>query len=184
VVRTVKIDPDDPFVSAAALRSVDLSPFLSVGKHEVRVSYDGSLTVPATATIRRWNSATKIEGLGLKIDRALSSESVSVGASAQVILQLTSTGAHAQMIVKVPLPIGLSADTRALEGLVRAGTIAGFRAEGALVLSLSKVTPGTRKLEVPVFGTRRGSFDLAPVTAWVPRSSAEGWSGDAKVVVK
>jgi len=184
LVRTVKIDADDPFVSAASLRSVDLSSYLSVGKHEVRIAYDGSLSVPASVTLKRWNAATKVEGLGVKIDRALSAETIPVGGTTSASIKITSAAAHAEMVVKIPLGPGLSVDARAMEALVRAGTIAGFRAEGSLVLDLHKVAAGTTELKLPLVATRRGSFALAPVSAFVPRSSAEGWSGEGKVTVK
>jgi hypothetical protein len=38
--------------------------------------------------------------------------------------------------------------------------------------------------DLPLVATRRGSFALAPVSAFVPRSAAEGWSGEGKVTVK
>lgn len=184
VVRTVKLDPDDPFVSAAALRAVDLSSFLTVGKHEVRVAYDGNLGAPASITLKRWNSNARIEGLGLKLERALSAASINAGATTTASIKVTSTVARAEVTMTVPLAAGITPDRVALEAMVRDGTIAGFREGTSLAISLHNLPIGTKEVKVPLIAARRGTFALGPVRAFVPRSSAEASSGEAIVAVK
>ncbi|MBI2393139.1 MAG: hypothetical protein HYV09_26375 [Deltaproteobacteria bacterium] len=183
VVRTVKIDPDDPFVSAASLRTVDLSAFLTTGKHEVRVAYDGNLTAPSTVTIRRFGPA-RVESFGLKVERALTAASVDAGATTTATIKVTSTVARPEITVTVPLAAGIAADGRALEALVKSGAIAGFREAGSLVISLHDVKPGTKELKVPLVAARKGTFTLAPVRAVVPRAPAEAFSDEIHVAVK
>ena len=61
VIRTVKIDPDDPFMSAIALNHVDLGEHLAAGDHEVAVSYSGKLSPAVTLAARSWNVASSRE---------------------------------------------------------------------------------------------------------------------------
>jgi hypothetical protein len=182
VVRTVKIDPDDPFVSAASLRSVDLSSYLSVGKHDVRVAYDGNLAVPASITVKRWTGA-KIDGLDLKIERALSAWDLTSGGSTTATIKIESKVARAELIVKVPLAAGVTVDEKALEAMVKKGEIAGFQVGGSLLISLHAVPAGGKTLAVPLVAARKGTFTLAAAMAYVPRSAAEAWSADTRVVV-
>lgn len=184
VVRTVKIDPNDPFVSAASLRAVDLSSFLTVGKHDVRIAYDGNLSAPTSVTMKRWNSASRAEGLGLKIERALSASALTTGGTTNASIKITSNAAHAELTVAIPLAAGLGVDRTALDALVKGGSIAGYREGSSLVLSLHNLAAGTKELKVPLIASRRGTFALGPVRAFVPRTSAEASSGEAIVAVK
>lgn len=184
VVRTVKLAADDPFVSAASLRAVDLTSYLGVGRHEVRVAYDGNLTAPSSVTVRRWNDKAKVEGFGLKIERALSAVSIDAGSSTTVSVKVTTDVARAEVTLTVPLAAGMSVDRRALESMVRDGQLAGFYESGSLVLALHDLKPGQKKLELPVIAGRKGAFTLGPIRASVPRSPAEAWSDETKLTVK
>jgi hypothetical protein len=183
VVKTVAIDPTDPFTSAASLRAVDLSPFISVGTHTVKVAYDGALSVPASIVVHRWTHE-KVESFGLKIERALSTNDTTAGATVTETLTLTSDVARNEVIVEIPAASGLDVDVKALESLVRAKAIVGWRQGASLVVSLQGVKAGTTTLKVPYFAARRGSFALPPVRALSPLSSAEGWSDASNVSVK
>jgi hypothetical protein len=177
VVRTVKLDPDDPFVSAAALRSVDLSPYLSIGKHQVSVAYDGNLAAPTSVTIKRWNPLNKVATPDLKIDRSLSTNNVAT-------IKVTSTLPRAILTVSVPLPTGVSVDRGALEAMMRDGTIVAFHEGSSLVLSLRNVAVGARELKLPLNATRRGTFALGPVHAFAPLAATEAFSDESRLVVQ
>lgn len=184
VVRTVKLAADDPFVSAASLRTVDLSSYLGVGKHEVRLAYDGNLTAPSSITVRRWNAQSKVEGFGLKIERALTASSVDAGGSTTLSVKVTSDVARAEMMLTVPLAAGMRIDQQALESMVKDGTLASFHEGGSLVLALHDVKAGTKELKLPVSVNRKGTFTLGPIHAAVPRAAAEAWSDEARLAVK
>lgn len=184
VVRTLKLDPDDPFISAASLRAIDLSSLLTVGKHEVSIAYDGNLTAPATVTLKRWNKNVRVEGLGLKIERALSAAAVSAGGTTTTTIKVTSAIARPEVTMTIPLAAGITADRVALETLVRDGTIAGFHEGASLAISLRNVAAGTKDIRIPLVAARRGTFALGPVRAFVPRAAAEASSAEAIVSVK
>jgi hypothetical protein len=183
IVKTVAIDPSDPFTSAASLRAVDLTPFVGVGTHTVNVAYDGALSVPASILVRRWTHE-KVESFGLKIERALSANDTTAGATVTETLTLTTDVARPEVIVEIPAAVGLDVDVKALESLVRAKVIVGWRQGESLVVSLQGLKAGTTTLKVPYFAARRGSFALPPVRALAPLSSAEGWSDASNVSVK
>lgn len=185
-VRTVKIDPDDPFVSAASLRSVDLSPHLEVGKHTVTLAYDGSLTAPASVTLKRWLSGTaRIEAPDLKVERALSSTDLTLGATTTATVTLTSKTTRPEVIVSMPLAAGVTADRAALEAMVKDGTLASFRNGASLVMLVRDVSAGSAKsLKIPLVADRKGTFALAAMKAVVPRAGASAWSGDVRLAVK
>jgi hypothetical protein len=184
VVRTVKIDPDDPFVSAAALRAVDLSPHLSVGKHEITVAYDGNLSVPAAVTVKRWNAAAKTNTGDLTLDRALSTNTIGAGGVATATIKIASTVVRPELTVSVPLPAGVTVQRSALEAMVKDGTIAAFNEGSALVVSLRNVPAGARELKLPLLAERRGTFTLGPVRAFAPRAAAEAYTDEARLAVQ
>jgi hypothetical protein len=184
LVRTVKIDPDDPFVSAAALRAVDLSPHLSVGKHEITVAYDGNLAAPTSVSIKRWNANAKVSTPDLKIDRTLSTTTVISGGVATATIKITSSVARAELTMSVPLAPGLTVDRVALEAMMRDGTIAAFHEGNALVLSVRNIPAGTRELKLPLLTSRRGTFALAPIRAFAPRAATEAFSDEARIAVQ
>jgi len=181
-VKLVKIDPADPFTSAASLRSVDLASFLSVGKHEVRVAYDGALTVPVTATVRRYSPEKP--KLLIEIERGLSGE-ISQGESTTSSVTIKTSAKYAEVMVSVPLPAGLEADARKMDALVQSGAIAAWRTSaGALSMSLSSPGVGAKKLDLPLRAIRKGTYTLSAIYAYVPRSEAEGYSAEGKIVIK
>lgn len=183
VVKTSAIDPSDPFTSAASLRAVDLTPWLGVGDHVVRVAYDGALTVPGAIVVRRWTHQ-KVESFGVKIERALSANETSAGASLTQTLTLTSDAARPELLVEIPETAGLSVDVHALESLVRGAQIAGWREGRSLVVSIKASKAGATTLKLPYFAVRKGSFTLAPVHVVAPLAAVEGWSDGASVAVK
>jgi hypothetical protein len=61
VIRTVKIDPGDPYMSAIALNHVDLGEQLGAGEHRVAVTYSGKLTPTVALGVRSWSVATSRE---------------------------------------------------------------------------------------------------------------------------
>jgi len=184
VVQTVKLDPDDPFVSAAALRSVDLSPHLTVGKHEVSVAYDGNLAAPTSVTVKRWSPLAKVSTPDLKIDRTLSAATVVSGGIATATIKITTTVARAELTMSVPLAAGVSVDRAALEAMMRDGTIVAFSEGSSLVLSLRNVPVGTKELKLPMIAARRGTFALAPIHAFAPRAASESFSDESRLVVQ
>lgn len=183
LVRTVKIDPEDPFTSAAALRAVDLSPFMTEGKHEVRLAYDGNLTVPASVSLKRWTLAKKDDPT-LTIERALSASSGVVGATFSAQITLDTKVARPELTLEVPLAAGVSIDARALDALVKAGTINAYREGGSLFVSLRDVPIGKKSFALPLVGARKGAFSLSPVRVFATRSSAEATSTEAAFLVK
>src|SRR5262249_17638161 len=183
VVKTVVIDAADPFTSAASLRAVDLSSWITVGTHTVKVAYDGALSVPASIVVKRWTHQ-KVESFGLKIERLLSATDAAAGSQVTETLTLTSDVDRPEVLVEIPAAAGLDPDVHALEALVKSKAIVGWRQGASLVVSLQGVKAGTTTLKVPYFAARRGSFALPPVRALAPLSSAEGWSDASSVAVK
>lgn len=184
LVRTVKIDPEDPFTSAASLRAVDLSTLMGEGKHEVRLAYDGNLTVPANVTLKRWSLGKK-DDPSLTIERSLSASAGPLGGAFTAQVTLDTKVARPELTLTVPLAAGIAVDTRALEALVKAGTIASFREGGsALHLALRDLPVGKKSLGLPLVAARKGTFSLAPVRAFATRSSAQAASGEVVFVVK
>jgi hypothetical protein len=183
VVKTVAIDPSDPFTSAASLRAVDLSPWIGVGDHDVKIAYDGALSVPASIVVRRWTH-DKVESFGVKIERALSANETPAGSTLTETLTLTTDVDRPEVLVEIPAAAGLDPDVRALESLVRSKSIVGWHDGRSLVVSVQGLKAGTTTLKLPYFAARKGSFALPPARAIVPLAGAEGWSDASSVVVK
>ena len=58
VVRTVAIDPSDPFLSAAELRALDLTQYVGPGEHTLEVRYGGRLDPDVSVITTRWPATT------------------------------------------------------------------------------------------------------------------------------
>ena len=119
----------------------------------------------------------------LKIERALSAWDLPAGGVATATIKIDTKIARAELIVKVPLAAGVSVDQAALETLVKKGEIEAFYQGQSLVLSLKAVPAGGKTITVPIIAARKGTFTLAAASAFVPRSAAEAWSADTRVVV-
>ncbi len=142
-VRTVAIRPDDPFLSAASLRFVELTRFLKAGVNEVEVVYDGNLQAPVTLELQQWGvadvAAEPAEGGRLRVERK-APESASVGAPLEVSLWVTAGGAvpHVEVIDAIPSPTAV--DRTSLDKLVKEGVIQGYRVEdGQVALFLARL---------------------------------------------
>ncbi|MBH23235.1 MAG: hypothetical protein CMH57_02000 [Myxococcales bacterium] len=91
VIKTVKVDPADPFLSAVNLSHLTLGEGLKPGKHVVTVDYDGRLSPSVALVTRTWRAATARRGSahGLEVS-AQGAAAMKVGQEARLSLTIAS----------------------------------------------------------------------------------------------
>jgi uncharacterized protein YfaS (alpha-2-macroglobulin family) len=156
-VVTVAIDPADPFVSAASLRLVELTPFLHDGTNAVSVRYDGALAGNVLLETRQWG----IPGAGTRSSSGAAREaltpeagatpgpasgpaalsvtrqaerSVDLGAPNDVTLTVTASRAAGQVHVVDSVPSTMEVDVASLEALVQTRQILCYQVQQDHVL--------------------------------------------------
>ena len=156
-VARLDIDPADPFLSAAALRHLEITEHLEPGKNRVRVSYDGALTAPVTLEVREWGGDS---------DGAIGPEVFSVARRGprtaklqeplEITLDVESSRKAPYVQVTDGIPANTTLDILSLDALVRAGTISGYNTARGEVTFFLKELDGTTSLTYRLIGTRSG----------------------------
>jgi hypothetical protein len=171
VVKTVVVDPKDPWKSTAALAHLDLG-HLTTGKHEITIDYDGKLKPALSLVSRQWRpgsgSTAKRSGVVLR-----TAGPSTVQAGKRVDLIVDASGKH---LAGGTLLIGNSS---LLElDLGKLGTMTGYgrpvagvvATDDSIALTLAPTTKSL-SLALPWIALRRGKGHL-PTIGLLPRKGA------------
>ncbi len=176
VVKRVTIDPADPYLSVAELRTLDLTRFLTPGEHRVEVRYDGALEASAVLTLRRWTGQPELATTGRAwTDR----DELALGERVDLHLDLSAVAPEGPATLTIPLPASLALDPEALgerPDVRRVST-------DASRLRLA-VAPGAREdVRVPLVAVWRGEAALTGIrVSTLDGSEATvGWEGSLSV---
>ena len=157
-VKSVAIRPDDVFLSAAALRFVDISNYLEVGENSVEVEYDGNLAAPVAVELQQWpvrRKASAGKDQILRVARKVAAEAA-VGDPIAVELTLSASRAVPHVEVVDSVPATATVDRPSLDALVKAGRIQGYQVvDGQLALFISRLD-GEVKLSYQLLAARTG----------------------------
>ncbi len=157
-VAEVEVDPADPFLSAARLRTLELTPFLSAGANKLEIEYDGALTVPVALELKEWG--VRKDGAGaagpLLVTRA-AAQVVGMGEPSEVTVTVTAEKPVPHVQVVDRLPTNAEPEIESLEALVQAGVISCYLVQpGHVAFELEKLE-GTAQLRYKLIGNRPGS---------------------------
>jgi hypothetical protein len=170
LVRTVEVDPKDPFLSAASLAHLDLAKHLRPGQHVVEVVYDGRLRPAVGVVSRFWDPGTRdaltARGATIRV-KALSQ--VQAGKEATLELELSGERVAGGTVVLGASGL-LEVDFGELGKLIGPGrTIEAVRAtERGIELLVG--APGT--VRVPMRTIRRGNGHW-PAAGWLGRDGGD-----------
>ena len=174
-VTELSVDPGDPFLSLARLRSCELTSFLNPGENEVEVSYDGNLAAPVLLELKEWPAEvaqTEPAVPGSLSIRRDAPPIVHMGEPVTVTLELTAP--HQVPVVQIidSIPSNMSIDENYLRQLLESGKISSFHLEeGSLTLSLENVQ-GCAALTYRLFAARAGSAGHSGTTVMIPVEGA------------
>jgi uncharacterized protein YfaS (alpha-2-macroglobulin family) len=181
VVAEVEVDPADPFLSAARLRTLELTPFLRSGTGRVTVEYDGALTVPVALELKEWGVRKDEAGPRgpLSVTRT-SASTAGMGEPSEVtvIVRADKPVPHVQVIDR--LPTNAEPDTDSLEALVKAGVVSCYLVQpGQVAFELERLE-GTAELRYKLIATRAGAAShggtevMARYSPEIPPAVAQG----------
>ncbi len=182
-VRSVAIDPADPFVSALPLAHLSLGEQLSPGKHHVELRYDGQLEPSVELETRSWvaGEASKASCKAGGQKRSLSAQApASIGVGGRLNMRVEFSGPkHGGGTIVVGASNLVEIDLGALGAWVgpERPLRSARRVEGRVELELA---PNINQLrfDLPYRAIRRGRGH-APSVAWTPTSGQT----DAEAIV-
>jgi hypothetical protein len=180
-VKRVVINPNDPWASTLSLRSLELNEWMPQGSGRVEVMYDGTLTADVSLEVERW-TATPAVAEGLNVSAP---ESVSRGAIAPLQIRATIPRDSQRAELWIALPPYVRVEDSALQALVTARTIQGWRYQGTRseVLVLTALSELSQvQLTVPMRMQRVGRYSVAAVEVRDTRGRLLGTTGPSIVV--
>ena len=168
-VATVKVDPADPFLSAAKLRYLELTSHLNDGANKVTVSYDGKLQVPVMLETREWKSkgrGAKImsRAPGLSLKRSAPGEA-QVGAPVEVKLTVNADRKGRLVQVTDSIPSNMTIDKKSVEKLALDKKVATYKITDDAVTFLIPEVSEELVLTYKLVATREGTSQHAGATA-------------------
>lgn len=187
-VKTIDINPADPFISALGLRALDLTPHLSAGAaHTVEVRYTGKLTPSASVVIQRWPAISTLTDASTatpptpRADLGVSAHlspspltALKVGARLSLNVELTAPDApQTPLSIDITLPSNAALDSAALNDLrALPGMLYAELDQGRLRCTLSLAHHTT--LSLPLTITRAGSSSPPTVSArWLTQDATK-----------
>ncbi len=153
-VAKVQIDPADPFLSAASLRSLELTPHLKAGDNAIEVVYGGNLKAPVVLETRTWSRDLKEAAGTLRVKRT-APETARGGEPVEVTIEVTTNVPAPFLLIEERIPANMEVDTRSLDALKTEGRIADWKLADALYLYLEGVE-GTVSIPYRLTGLREG----------------------------
>jgi uncharacterized protein YfaS (alpha-2-macroglobulin family) len=133
-VKEVGIDPEKPFMSAANLRFVDLTPYLQAGSNKLELAYDGALQAPVMVETKQWGlpkpvrkkPIMKPKTVGHLSIRRHAPEEARLGQPVDIILDVQTDKALSHVQIVDSIPSTTEVDTRHLDGLVKSGKLLAY----------------------------------------------------------
>jgi hypothetical protein len=180
VVRTIEINPDDPYLSAVSLRMVELTEHLTKGKNKVEISYDGNLEAPVILRVERWtgkDADPADDAPRITLLRTYDSDEVAPDQPTTVSLKMAISGRKEPLVLTEPLPANATVSSASLDKLVKDRLISDYLIlPGAVELYVAPVKQ-TLELSYLLTGERKGKSVQAPTQAALvrlPHSPAYG----------
>ena len=138
-IKRIKIDPKDPFLSAAKLRYFEITPWVKTGKNTVEVEYTGNLTASVTLQVKQWGTKQPEQRNIVNIER-VTSKKARLGEPVTVKLRLNIKKSVPVMTIKEYIPANCNVDITSLEKLKKSQKITGYNIDnGKLYLVLVDV---------------------------------------------
>ena len=122
----VKVDPKDPYLSAAKLRYSEITPWVKDGDNTVEVQYNGNLTASVILEVKEWGiGPPEIKEL-VKIERSAPTNAV-LGEPVRVELALSSEKIIPILAIEENIPANSEVNIHSLDQLKKAKTITNYR---------------------------------------------------------
>jgi hypothetical protein len=172
VVREIEINPDDPYLSAIALRMLEITDHLKKGKNKVKVTYDGNLEAPVTLRFEKWtgkDADPQADAPRVTILRSYSSDSISADEPVTVTLKMAVSGRKEPLVITEPLPANASVEAASLDKLVKDRAISDYLILGDAIELYIAPTKKIVDLDYRITGTHGGKAVQAPTLVALTR---------------
>jgi hypothetical protein len=180
MIREIEINPEDPFLSAIALRMVEITDHLDKGKNTVKVTYDGNLDAPVALRFEKWTGKDADplpDAPRVTMTRSYGSSTISPDQPVTVTLKMAVSGRKEPLVVIEPLPANASVESASLDKLVRDRIISDYMIVGSAIEFYLAPTKSTLDLTYRITGNRKGKAVQAPThvaLVRLPHSPAYG----------
>jgi hypothetical protein len=133
----INVDPEDPFLSAAKLSFLEISPWVLPGENSVAVTYNGALTASVILEVKEWAKSIPAGKDAIALIRTAAAKAA-LGQAVEVKLSLSSQKNLPFILIEEGIPSNCEVDLRSLEDLIRKHKITGYVIRGAkLCLSIA-----------------------------------------------
>ena len=175
-VRSVTIDPADPFLSAVELRVLDLTDYLEPGVHTVEVRYGGQLDPDVAVTIAHWPEPVASTST-VELETVLGRSSVQVGGIVDYTVTIRSQTANTQLVrVDLAAPGNTHFDRPTVQDIRDRGLVDGYEwTDEGICFFVQLDGETSRELTMRLVATRSGE-------ATVPAAQATVLSGEGHAV--
>jgi len=155
-VAKIKVDPEDPYLSAAKLRYFEITSWLKQGENSVEVSYDGNLTASIMLEVQEWGlTEPEIEGV-VKLVRKVP-EKADLSEPVTVTITVSSKKMVPVVTIEDHIPSNGELDISSLDALKREKKISDYAIkDGKLYIVLVELK-GKKVLEYKLKATRKGN---------------------------
>ncbi len=155
-VAKIKVDPEDPYLSAAKLRYFEITSWLKQGENNVEVSYDGNLTASIMLEVQEWGlTEPEIEGV-VKLVRKVP-EKADLSEPVTVTITVSSKKMVPVVTIEDHIPSNGELDISSLDALKREKKISDYAIkDGKLYIVLVELK-GKKVLEYKLKATRKGN---------------------------
>jgi len=155
-VAKVKVDPKDPYLSAAKLRYFEITRWAKDGGNTVKVQYNGNLAASVILEVKEWGIGPPEVKKLVKIERSAPTNAI-LGEPVRVKLTLSSEKILPMLAIEENIPTNTEVDILSLDQLKKAKKITNYRvAEGKIYLVLVDVE-GEITLEYKLKAARTGT---------------------------
>ena len=137
-ISVIKVDPSDPFLSAAKLSYIDLDAGIKKGSNKVKIQYDGNLKASARITIKQWGLQPEKNSDQLSMIRKTPGQ-VNAGEPVKIEFILKGRKKYPFLTLIDWIPANTEVDVNSLELLRKSGEIINYKVDGRkLTISLEK----------------------------------------------
>jgi hypothetical protein len=155
-VAKIKVDPKDPYLSAAKLRYFEITRWAKNGDNIVEVQYNGNLAASVILEVKEWGIGPPEVKKLVKIERSAPANAI-LGEPVRVKLTLSSEKILPMLAIEENIPTNTEVDILSLDQLKKAKKITNYRvAEGKIYLVLVEVE-GEITLEYKLKAARTGT---------------------------
>jgi hypothetical protein len=155
-LRTIQVDPKDPFLSSAKLAHIEITGATVTGDNTIEVAYDGNLEASVLVDVREWGVAGNVTKQEVVSTRELPAK-IAVNQPAPVSLSFTGNTAGRMALIEQGLPANAVVVVSSLDDLIRNRKILSYSMRDSVLVLTIILPAGNTDLRFQITGTAPGT---------------------------